>query len=528
MPSTPSVPVRLALAALWILLWTGETAQASGEVRLPWVFSDHMVLQRDRPIAVWGHAQPGAQVKVRFGKHTAAALADGAGAWRAELPPLAASAVGRELVISSTLAGQRASEIRLADVLVGEVWLCAGQSNMDFPLRQSTGGERALDELPPAGSLRLCNRIAALGGGPRRFTSEQVQSITPNGFYRGTWHLPSRRWVASFSAVGFYFAERLGGDLEVPIGMIDVSVGGSTTEGWVPRERLLEDRALAPLARDFLATPLTHTFIRDRVYEHLADWVEAGRPASRPTHFFEPGFLYDSAIRGLAPFHLRGVLWCQGESNAHDPELADRLFRAMVDSWRQAWGQPALPFHFVQLPGMGRPTWPAFREMQAGWLDIPHTGMVVTMDVGHPTDVHPRNKRPVGERLARVALAETYGAYLPSSGPRPIAVEPRGERLEITFDVAGGPGSGRPAKQAEQTAGGLAWADGREGEGFEVCGADRRFFPASAKIEGLRVILTSPDVPRPVHARYAWAPVPPWGLVNSAGLLAPPFRTGPR
>ncbi len=230
------------------------------------------------------------------------------------------------------------------------------------------------------------------------------------------------------------------------------------------------------------------------------------RPQEPPTN--APGLLFESAIRPLAPSAMAGVLWYQGESNAHRPELAGRLFRMLVTDWRRAWSRPKLPFYFVQLPAMGRANWPEFRDVQAACLDLPETGMAVAIDVGHPTDVHPTDKRPVGERLARIALTKTYGRNIPFAGPTPSNVRREGRRLRIEFTHADG----------------LAWTHGRGPVGFEVAGEEGRFHPATAEIDGHQVILSAPDVRAPVEARYAWAPVPEWSLINGAGLPAAPFR----
>jgi sialate O-acetylesterase len=383
---------------------------------------------------------------------------------------------------------------------------------MDFPLGRAVGGERAASELSRSTHLRLCNRTGSPGGAARRLEPKELEKITVERFFEGTWQVASPEVATRFSAVGFFFGRELSAALEVPVGLIDVSVGGSSTEGWVPLERLAQDPVLAPLAADYLATQLSHPFIRERTTLQLGNWVEAGRPEPRPRHFFEPGFLFESAITTLAPFRVKGVLWYQGEANAHLPQVADQLFRLMVEEWRRVWVRSDLPIHYVQLPGMGRPTWPDFRAVQAGWLDDPDLGMAVAIDVGHPTDVHPKDKQPVGERLARLALAKTYGRDVLAFGPVPTSLTSLtrdGDRLRIAFENAEG----------------LRWADDRGPTGFEVAGEDRRFHPARARIQGNRVILSSLEVPRPTRARYAWAPFPEWSLINEAGLPAAPFRT---
>ena len=490
----------LAIAAT-ALCATDVASQDS--LRLPWVFSDHMVLQSGRPAPVWGHAAPGERLEVEFAELRLVATADDAGRWRVDLPPRAPDAVGRPL----TVTGER-SALTFTDVVVGEVWLCAGQSNMDFPLERAALGLRARKEadLP---LVRLCDRTGSVGEERKRFSPADLERIAEGRYFEGRWEVCTPRTARSFSAVGFFFGRELVQLLDVPIGLIDVSVGGSSTEGWVPTDLLRDDRELAPLAENFLTTHLSHPFIRERTIHHLRDWERAGSPAPRPRHFFQPGFLYEEAIATLAPFTLRGVLWYQGESNAHLPRVADRLFRMLVPAWRRAWGVPGLPFLVVQLPGMDRPTWPEFREVQDGWRDIPGVHVAVTIDVGERDDVHPRAKLAVGQRLARLALAHSYQRRIAFTGPRLRSATPEGSRLVLTFDDE------HP----------IAFEVTRGPVGFELAGADRRFHPARATIEGQRVVLSSPLVPFPLWAHYAWAPFPDWSLVNKHGLPAAPFRT---
>lgn len=478
----------------------GMPAEEEPALQLSWVFADHMVLQRDRAVSVWGEALPGVEVVLTFaGEETRTRCGDD-GRWRLELPALAASSGGRTLRVKAGT-----ESITLDDLLVGDVWLCAGQSNMDFALERATGGAEAAVSIP---NLRLCDRNGTIGGQRRRLTTEQYEAIDPATYYVGGWKQCNAESAATFSAVGFFFGRKLADELDVPVGLIDVSVGGSSTEGWIPLEVLRADPALAPLAEDFLASELSHPFIRERTLFQLGDWVDAGRPEPRPRHFFEPGFLWEAANESLAPFSVRGVLWYQGESNAHLPRLADRLFRELVRSWRELWDDEVLPFCFVQLPGMGRPTWPEFREMQARWLEIPRTAMAVAIDVGHPTDVHPRDKSPVGERLCLAALQSVYGRDLEASGPTFRRARTEGTRLILEFDHADG----------------LAWVEGREGLGLEVAGSDLRYRRGRAQIVGESVVVEAVDVNEPVAARYAWSPYPSCSLVNGVGLPAAPFR----
>lgn len=485
--------ITLLLAAP---LFFGQAQQ--GALTLPWVFSDHMVLQRELPIPVWGTATAGADVHVVFGDATANASANQDGHWRADLPAQTAESEGRALIVSAA-----DEELRYEDVVVGEVWLCAGQSNMDFALSRAEGGKAAAASASEL-SLRLCDRKGSPGGGRQHLTEDEIAGIANGAYYSGSWGVASSDVAASFSAVGFFFGRELASTLDVPIGLIDVSIGGSTTEGWLPVELLRADPVLAPLAEDFLATHLSHSFIRERTAYQLGE-----REGARPRHFFEPGYLHEAAIETLAPYALRGALWYQGESNAHLPDLAGRLFRMLVAQWRADWQRPELPIYFVQLPGMERPTWPRFRDVQASWLDLPGVDMAVAIDVGHPTDVHPKNKQPVGERLARVALAQTYGRDIAHAGPAFDGARRKGSTLELSF----------------KNASDLAWAAGRQATGFEVAGKDRRFYPAKAEIRGEKIVVESIEVERPEDVRYAWSPFPDWSLVGTDSLPAAPFRS---
>jgi len=491
------------MALLSLLLTAGPLLgspqqEAPARLELPWVFGDHMVLQRDAPIAVWGRASGGCEVRVRLGEEQRTTRSDEAGLWSVQLDPRPASSAGLELSIEADDGARR-----FTDVLVGDVWLCAGQSNMDFSLARSAAPQAG--HLP---HLRLLDRQGKVGGDARRLRPEELAQLSPATYQSGSWAVAAPESAAGFSAVAHAFGVRLQAELGVPVGLIDVSVGGSTTEGWIPRAQLEAQPDLADLWGDYLRSPRTHPFIRERVAVQLGGLPEPGAAAR---HFFEPGFLYEAALEPLEAFGLCGALWYQGESNAHDPQLADRLFRLMVEAWRARRGGHELPLLFVQLPAMGRATWPRFREVQAGWRELPGLSMAVTIDLGHPTDVHPRRKRPVGERLAGLALADVHSRELEARAPEAEGWRRRGGELILSFPKSSAP----------------VWAPEREGLGFEVAGEDLRFYPARARLARNRVHLTSLEVPRPVAARYAWAPVPDWGLVSAQGLPLAPFRTHP-
>ncbi len=491
----------LLLAGAFV--FPAPAASPLGDLELPWIFGDHMVLQRDSPIRVFGEATPGAEVRVTFAEETCADMASDSGHWQVQLGALEASSEGRTLLVETD--GEKR---RFVDVVVGEVWLCAGQSNMDFPLRRATESEAADDVDPGTTLLRFFDRSGSTPLSPVAYGEESLDALRAGRFFTGVWSVPSPSIAADFSAVGFFFGRSLEDALHVPIGLIDVSVGGSSTEGWISRDRLAAEPELAPLTHDFLSTDLTHPFIRERASKHLEAWFQGGRRGPRPPHPFEPGFLHEQAIASLAPFSIRGVAWYQGESNAHRPKLAGRLFSILIDEWRSAFARDDLPFYFAQLPGLNRSTWPEFRDMQSRVAARAHVGMAVTIDMGHPTDVHPPDKQAVGRRLAALALARTYGKETPWSGPTLEAARNNGRELTLSFHHGDG----------------LAFAAGRGATGFEVAGKRRRYYPATAEIRGTTLALSSPEVDHPTSARYAWAPDPEWSLVNGAGLPAGPFR----
>ena len=485
------------------------------EVRPAACFGPHMVLQRESPLPVWGTAAAGERVVVTFAAAREETVADGRGSWRVTLPAQRASATPRPLVIEG---GNR---VVCDDVLVGDVWLCAGQSNMLLPLAKCVDAKRGI---AAAGEprLRLLHMQTAATGDRPAYTAAQVQRLVPAGFCAGAWQRCTPETARGFSAVGYWMGRRLVAALDVPVGIVCVAVGGSPTEAWVRREALAADPTLAPLVEgDWTRNPTLAGWCVDRAAENLARARRAGEPVPGddlgPNHPFKPGFLWEAGIAPLVPLAIRGVAWYQGESNADSPARVAqhaRLFPALVRDWRRQWGRDDLPFVFVQLPGMNRPDWPAFRETQRRALaDLPHAGMAVTIDLGRKDDVHPGDKRPVGERLADWALAHVHGRKdVVASGPLPARVEFRDDAVEIRFDHASG---------------GLRARDGQPPRHFELAAADGVFRAATARIDGDGVVVESPAPAQPPrHVRYAWAPFPepPVNLVNAAGLPATPFH----
>jgi sialate O-acetylesterase len=501
---------------LVIVLLTAAFAQA--EVRLPAVFSDHMVLQRDTSVPVWGWADAGEKVTVRFAGNQAVATADDDGRWRVDLPAMPASADGRELSVSAS------NTIVLGDVLVGEVWLCSGQSNMAWPVSRSTNAQAEINAADHP-LIRLCtvaNKIA----------SEPQDDVTSAG-----WALCSPAAVPNFTAVGYFFGRDLHEAIDLPIGLIHSSWGGTPAQSWTPRERLDADEQLAPITYRYEQALLVYdqrmeefraatTEYRNQVADAQAAGADNAtihrirRPVQPmgPGHPHAPAGLYNAMIHGLAPFALRGAIWYQGESNAGYAVQYRTLLPTMIDSWRDLWGQDDFHFGIVQLANYqarptqpGTDTWAELREAQTMTAaNDPQAGLALAIDIGEAGDIHPKNKQDVGKRLALWARATVYGESIVYSGPvyRDMRVDEQG-RVHLSFDHVGG---------------GLDLR-GEAANDFAISGADQQWVWADATVEGDEVIVWSDAVSEPVAVRYGWSINPPANLYNAEGLPAVPFRT---
>lgn len=520
----PLVARRVAKAcAVWRIPWVAACAVAAwagvadAAVRPAACFTSHMVLGQGMPVPVWGTAAAGERVVVEFAGGRAETTADAAGRWRATLPPQAASREPRRLVI----AGQT-DAVTLDDVLVGEVWLCAGQSNMLLPLARAAD---AKPEIAVAARplVRLFQWQAAAGGDRGAYSAAQVAALEPGRFGAGTWTRCTPETAAGFSAVGYFFGTRIAQALDVPVGIVCVAVGGTPTEAWVGRAALAaEDRTRPLVTGDWLANPALAGWCVERAGENLGRARGAGEPIPGdelgPNHPFKPGFLWEAGIAPLVPLAIRGVCWYQGESNADSPRRAaqhEAILPVLIADWRRAWGHE-LPFGIVQLPGMGRPDWPAFRDGQRRLAEaIPGTGLVVTIDLGDPREVHPADKRPIGERLAAWALADVYGTAGPATGPRPRgATREHDGSIRVAFTATGG---------------GLATRDAAAPVLLEVAGGDGGFQPAVARIDGETLVIRSPPGALPEgikRIRHAWRPFPEPkpNLTGRTGLPATPFE----
>ena len=507
---------------LFAAVLTCFCSPARADVKLARLFSDHTVLQRDKAIPVWGTADAGEQVHVVIGndKATATATADAQGNWMVTLPKRPASAQPAEIAVAGK------NRITIHDVLVGDVWLASGQSNMEMAFFWTEQGKQAAKAVDSP-----LIRIFKVQAGPKDTPQTTLD--------RGGWTIciPENN-VVYFTQLGYYFARELQDKLGIPIGIISSSCSGTSIDAWMSAEALAADPAAPAIQEHWQKVLAEYPTKKARYDEAKAAWEAAkaaarteGKPFTKqspwppngPGSTQAPAGLYNSMIHPLVPYALRGVIWYQGENNTKRPKLYRTLFPSLIQCWRTAFAEKELPFYWVQLPNYNMGTefgndWAGLREAQAMTLSLPNTGQAVTIDIGEGNNVHPNNKREVARRLARIALARTYGDNsVIESGPVFDRAEFRGQApVRIHF---------------KQVAAGLKNKGGDEAgvlAGFEMAGEDKVFHPAEARIDGATntVLVSSKTAAAPVAVRYAWRNNPTGlTLANSAGLPLAPFRT---
>ena len=469
-----------------------------GGLRVSPMFSDHMVLPREKPFSIRGKADAGESVQVTVDGAIYQAVADNRGRWGVEVAPHPAG-TGSVLRIETVK-----SSLVYRDVAFGDIWLCSGQSNMEFEVRQSS------DAAPrPDAGLRLYDMKCNWRTDNVAWPASALDSVNHLQYFAPTrWMPASGAAIARFSAVGYAFGQMLRDSLQVPIGLICNAVGGSTAESWIDRETL-ETRYPAIL-RDWLHNDLIMEWARGRAEKNLSNRPEKveGYGLVPTRHPYEPCYNFEAGILPMDHYPITGVIWYQGESNAERVEVHEELFPLLVDSWRNYFSD--VPFYYVQLSSLNRPGWPIFRDSQRRLLESrPGLGMAVTSDLGDPTDVHYRQKRPVGERLALQALEKHYGHAVKADGPLAKEAAEVGPDVYVDF--------------YPQDA--LRSADGGPIVGFEVQdAADGLFHPVAAEVSGGLVRLDCAAIRAPKAVRYAWQPYTRANLVNAAGLPASTFR----
>jgi sialate O-acetylesterase len=502
----------IVLAVLSLALLLATTGATSADIKLPAVIGDNMVLQQGQKVTIWGWADPGEEVMVSVSWLTMqwGVTADNDGKWTFKMNP---PKVGGPYEM--TLRGK--NTITIKNILVGEVWVCSGQSNMQWAVRQAANPEQEI--------------AAANYPNIRLFTVERKVAETPQSDCVGNWQPCSPDTVAGFSAVAYYFGRELHKELNVPIGLIHTSWGGTPAEAWTSKDVLKSEPVCAPILQRYVEAMAKYPQAKREYEQKLEDWkaavakakAEGGKQPRRPRAPFGPGNphspagLYNAMIAPLIPYGIRGAIWYQGESNASRAYQYRRLFPAMIKCWRQDWGQGNFPFLFVQLanfmavkPDPAESAWAELREAQLMTLALPNTGMAVIIDIGEADNIHPKNKQDVGRRLALWALAKTHAKKLTYSGPLYKSMNVEAGKIILSFDHVGG---------------GLVAQGGEPLKGFAIAGADRKFVWADAKIDGNTIVVSSDTVAEPVAVRYAWADNPVCNLYNKDGLPASPFRT---
>ncbi len=479
--------------------------QSFADAALPALLADHMVLQRGLPVHIWGNAEPGESVAVTFRGETKTATTDDLGRWSIYLSP--GDAGGPFSLVVKAI-----NTITLSDVLVGDVWVASGQSNMELPL---TRNENSAAEIAAAKYPRI--RLFQVKKSTAEYPMEDVEAKS--------WAACTPETVADSSAAAYFFAREIQQRTGVPIGLIESYWGGSAAESWTSLKALAADAALMPVFAvrakqvDNHAADLREVAKEEREYVKAAEQAKAeGKPDPgrrwRGPFEWSPGSLYNAMVAPLTPYAIRGVIWYQGESNGGKDRafLYARLFQTMIRDWRRAWNEGDFPFLYVQIApwnGAADGEWQVVRDAQRQTLALRNTGMAVIVDVGDPDNLHPTDKQDVGARLALAARAIAYGERIEYSGPlfRQFTHEEHG--LRIWFDH----GNGLVAK-------------GGELKGFEVAGSDGKYSPAEAKLDGATVLLSSPTLPDPVSVRYGWSAAPDGNLFNREGLPASPFQSG--
>ncbi len=475
-------------ACLLFLAAAVAVSTAHADVSLPAVFSDDIVLQRGAKVPVWGWAAPGEEVSVSFAGQTQKTKADDKGDWKVQLDSMFEHADPSDLVVAGK------NTLTVKNVLVGEVWLCSGQSNMQMTVNEAADAPK---EIAQASHPQI-----------RMFNVENIRATEPQKDTKGRWLVCDPANTPRFSAAAYYFGRKLHEELKVPVGLINTCWGGTRAEAWTSREALEQ----LPSARAL-----------------LADWekrLKSFDPAkdkedpNKTPHY--PAVLFNQMIAPLVPYAIRGAIWYQGESNQKRAQQYQELLPTMINDWRTRWGTD-FPFYLVQLAGFGNghapateagvpDTWAELQEAQMlTAITLPHCGVAVANDIGDEKNIHPTNKQEVGRRLALWALAKDYARQdVECSGPIFKGSKTDGKKVRIQFSHAKG----------------LKARDGGELKGFQICGADQKWQWAKAKVEGGEVVAWSEQVAKPAGVRYAWASWSPQAnLVNAAGLPASCFRT---
>ena len=470
-----------------------------GGLSLPGIYSDNMVVQQGKPFVVSGTANAGKEVSVRFGKQRIIKKAAEDGTWMVMFTPMEADGKNYTLTVEC---GKE--KIEYKNLVIGEVWLCSGQSNMAFMVKESSHIEQSLANVKGK-DIRIYDMKPRVFTDNVEWDSASLVALNNHDYYRPTtWQLQNEQNVKDFSAVAYHFGAMLSDSLAVPVGLICNAVGGAPAEAYIDRKTLEFHPVLVDILYNWKENDMIQDWCRGRAKKNIAQ-----RANKMQRHPYEPCFLYENGIMPIASYPIKGAIWYQGESNAHNVELHEIIFPTLIESWRKTWNDAEMPFYFVQLSSINRPSWPHFRDSQRRMAaEIPNCDFAVSSDKGHPSDVHPKEKAPVGERLARLALNQTYGMeHVAQHGPTPVKAFSFKGKTVIEFSNA-----------TE-----LKTSDSDILKGLEVADKTGSFSKVEAeevKFKGNRIIIE-----RAAHRiRYGWQPYTDANLVNEHNLPASTFE----
>jgi sialate O-acetylesterase len=498
-------------------LLTFASTRAHAQLKLPTIIGSNMVLQQKAKAPIWGWDKPGSTVKITISDQSHTATADKTGRWQVALKPMLASFKPVKMTIKGS-----DTTINLTNILIGEVWVCSGQSNMQWPVAAAYDAD--------------IEKLTANLPNIRHISVPQVGTQSPQTHFKGQWESFTPQNVSNFSAVGYFFGRRLHQTLNVPVGLIDNAWGGSAAEAWVRRDLLEADKRYAPLLEqwDGIAKTYNSEKLETAYQKRLAKWkddAKKARAAKKPvpraprrprnplTGQHRPANLYNGVLNPIIGYGIKGAIWYQGESNSNRAYQYRHLFPLMIQNWRDDWKQGDFPFYWVQLADFrseaeepGDSTWAELREAQTmTWKTLPHTGEAVIIDVGEGKDIHPKDKKTVANRLARWALFNQYDVKVPYRSPYYKSLTVNGNKATVTLDAVGR---------------GLKTFDTANITGFAIAGKDKKFYWAKAKITGKdKVEVWADEVKEPIAVRYAWADNPVCNLYSGEDLPATPFRT---
>ena len=483
-------------------VYSAITGDFGGQLTLPSIYSDNMVVQQGEPFTLHGTADAGEKITARLGKQKLKTTAASNGKWEVTFKPLKADGTPLTLTVES-----KKEKITLKNIVAGEVWLCSGQSNMAFMVKESSHKEESLKTCETK-NIRIYNMKPRVYTDNIEWDEADLNAINKHNYYLPTlWQPATQESIDNFSAVAYHFGAMLADSLGVPVGLICNAVGGAPAEAFIDRKTLEWHPQLVDILYNWKENDMVQDWCRGRAAKNIKK-----SNTSLQRHPYEPAYLHETGIAPIASYPIKGVIWYQGESNAHNTELHETIFPTLVKSWRTTWNKESLPFYFVQLSSIERPSWPHFRNSQrrlAGAIE--NCAFAVSSDKGDKWDVHPKNKKPIGERLARQALHHTYGKkHITPCGPTIEKAERKGNSIILTFAHAQG----------------LKSSDGEPLRTFEVAGKKGIFYPAETVeiIDGGRIKVRSCEVKAPYRVRYGWQPYTTANLVNSEGLPASTFE----